>query len=150
MLFRSDNGTQFDSQRTTEFQAFKKKYGFFHQTSSPYFPQSNGFIEVMIKTIKSGLEKCKDFSIWLLEYRATPLKCGFSPSELAIGRRIKSFLPILPSLLEPKIINREVLLSRKRERIRRQKEDFDKRHHKIERDNLEIEFGFEIYVVGTL
>lgn len=137
-VIRSDNGTQFDPLRTTEFQAFRKCYGFAHETSSPHFPQSNGFIEAMVKTVKSGLEKSKDFSVWLLEYRATPLKCGFSPSELAMGRRIKALLPITPSLLVPKTVDREVLLSRERERIRRQKEDFDKRHHKIERDDLEI------------
>ncbi|XP_070167571.1 uncharacterized protein [Polyergus mexicanus] len=137
-VIRSDNGTQFDPLRTTEFQAFRKYYGFAYETSSPHFPQSNGFIEAMVKTVKSGLEKSKDFSVWLLEYRATPLKCGFSPSELAMGRRIKSLLPITPSLLVPKIVDRERLLSRERERIRRQKEDFDKRHHKIERDDLEI------------
>ncbi|XP_011858665.1 PREDICTED: uncharacterized protein LOC105556193 [Vollenhovia emeryi] len=136
-VIRSDNGTQFDPLRTREFQAFTKCYGFMHETSSPHFPQSNGFIEVMVKTVKSGLEKSKDFSIWLMEYRATPLKCGFSPSELSMGRRIKSLLPIASSLLVPKTIDRKVLLSREEERIRRQKEDFDRRHHKIERDNLE-------------
>ncbi|XP_024890308.1 uncharacterized protein K02A2.6-like [Temnothorax curvispinosus] len=137
-LIRSDNGTQFDPLRTTEFRAFKKTYGFEHKTSSPHFPQSNGFIEAMVKTVKSDLEKSMDFNVWLLEYRTTPLKCGFSPSELAMGRRIKSFLPVIPSLLMPKTINRDTLLSKEKERMDRQKKDFDRRHHKSERDDLEV------------
>ncbi|CAL1671934.1 unnamed protein product [Lasius platythorax] len=119
---RSDNGTQFDPLRTAEFRAFKKTYGFEHETSSPHFPQSNGFIEAMLKVVKNGLEKSKDFKVWLLEYRTTPLKCGFSPSELAMGRRIRFFLPVTPSLLMPKTIDRDILFSREKERIRRQKQ----------------------------
>ncbi|XP_011871176.1 PREDICTED: uncharacterized protein K02A2.6-like, partial [Vollenhovia emeryi] len=136
-VIRSDNGTQFDPLKTTEFQIFKKTYGFEHRTSSPHFPQSNGFIEAMVRTVKNGLEKTKELDKWLMEYRATPLKCGFSPSELAMGRRIRSFLPMTPSLLTPKTVDRETLLSREKERIRRQKEDYDRRHHRTERDDLE-------------
>lgn len=65
---RSDNGTQFDPLRIAEFRAFKKTYGFKHETSSPHFLQS-GFIEAMVKVVKNGLEKSKDFNVWLLEYR---------------------------------------------------------------------------------
>lgn len=67
----------------------------------------------------------------------TPLKCGFSPSELAMGR-IRSFLPVTPSLLMPKTIDRDILFSREKERIRRQKEDFDHRYHRRKRDDLEV------------
>ncbi|GFS02638.1 endogenous retrovirus group K member 18 Pol protein [Elysia marginata] len=51
-----DNGRQFVSE---EFQAFIKAWNISHQTSSPYCPQSNGFIGRMVQTIKTALKKCK-------------------------------------------------------------------------------------------
>lgn len=51
----SDNGKQYDS---AECKAFAKTWGFENITSSPEYPQSNGFIEKAIQTVKKMLKKC--------------------------------------------------------------------------------------------
>lgn len=38
------------------FLIFSKKYGFHHITSSPKHPQSNGFIDAVVETIKKTLK----------------------------------------------------------------------------------------------
>lgn len=53
----SDNGTQWERVDTSEFCAFANEWGFQHQTSSPRFPQSNGFVEAAVKIIKRSLVK---------------------------------------------------------------------------------------------
>ena len=50
--FFSDNGPPFSSE---PFSSFLTSLGIEHITSSPLYPQSNGFIERQIKTIKTAL-----------------------------------------------------------------------------------------------
>ena len=50
----SDNGSLFNSQ---EFAEFLSSHGVRHTTSSLHYPQSNGFIEHQIQTIKNLLNK---------------------------------------------------------------------------------------------
>ena len=49
------NDTQFTS---ALFQEFSSTYGFDHVTTSPYFPEANGFIERTVQTVKNLLQKC--------------------------------------------------------------------------------------------
>ncbi|UYV66964.1 K02A2.6-like [Cordylochernes scorpioides] len=86
---RSDNGPQFGSL----FKEFAQDYGFTHVTSSPRYPQSNGFIESFVKIVKERIGKSKDPYLALLAYRVTPLANGFSPAELSMGRRIRTTIP---------------------------------------------------------
>ncbi|UYV83879.1 K02A2.6-like [Cordylochernes scorpioides] len=86
---RSDNGPQFGSL----FKEFAQDYGFTHVTSSPRYPQSNGFIESFVKMFKERIGKSRDPYLALLAYRATPLANGFSPAELNMGRRIRTTIP---------------------------------------------------------
>ncbi|UYV66521.1 K02A2.6-like [Cordylochernes scorpioides] len=65
-----------------------RNYGFTHVTSSPRYPQSNGFIESFARIVKERIAKSKDPYLALLAYRATPLANGFSPAELSMRRRI--------------------------------------------------------------
>ena len=53
----TDNGPQFAS---AEFHAFAKGWGFQHVTSSPRYPQSNGKVENVMKTVKRLFTKCRD------------------------------------------------------------------------------------------
>ena len=46
----SDNGPPFNGE---EFRQFTHDFDFVHKTSSPHFPQSNGFIEAMVKKVKN-------------------------------------------------------------------------------------------------
>ena len=64
---RSDNASYFVS---SEFQTFACSWGFKTATSSPRYAQSDGLAE----------RSDKDSAF--LSYRATPLKSGYSPSEL--------------------------------------------------------------------
>ena len=90
-VLMSDNGPQFDS---TEMKSFAERYKFSHVTSSPHYPKSNGFIERMFRTVKQLMKYEDDTYLALLNYRATPLPwCGLSPSQLLMGRRIRTPVP---------------------------------------------------------
>ncbi|GFS27367.1 endogenous retrovirus group K member 11 Pol protein [Elysia marginata] len=103
----TDNGRQFVSE---EFQAFTKAWNIAHQTSSPYYPQSNGFIERMAQTIKTALKKCKssksDPQLALLSLRSTPIDTYLpSPAEILFGRHIQGTLPSKIKGTNPKSVD---------------------------------------------
>ncbi|UYV84209.1 K02A2.6-like [Cordylochernes scorpioides] len=102
---RSDNGPQFG----LEFKRFAKEYGFHHITSSPRFPQSNGFIESMVKNIKTQLKKGRDPYLSLLGYRTAPLENGYSSAELCMNRKLRTTVPISPVQLQSRIPDLENL-----------------------------------------
>ena len=90
-ILRSNNGTQFTSAEMTE---FTSSYGIWYITSSPYIPRSNGMAERFVCTAKQLLQKSKDLNSPLLQYCATPLPfCNHSPSELLMGRCIRTKIP---------------------------------------------------------
>jgi transposase InsO family protein len=64
----SDNGPQFQPLKTFEFSQFARDYGFSHVTSSPKYPQSNGFAEAAMKRVKLRMKKSKHPLKALLEY----------------------------------------------------------------------------------
>ena len=79
----SDNGPQYSSE---EFHQFSTTWGFVHKTSSPTYPQSNGFAERNVQTVKRLLTKAKasnqDPHLSLLSYRNTPFQQMGSPAQL--------------------------------------------------------------------
>ena len=94
----TDNGPQFDS---LEMKEFAQAYEFQHTTTSLYFPQSNGFAERMVKTMKK-LEHITDPYKSIFSYREKHLPwCGLSPAELLMGRRIKTDIPQVKDNLIP-------------------------------------------------
>ena len=73
-------------------------------TSSPYFHQSNGLVESMVKTLKNLIEKSlqlnKPWFYLLQEHRITPISENIpSPVEILFGWRMRSNLSIIPSQL---------------------------------------------------
>ena len=86
----SDNGPPFSSR---EFNSFLSGLGIKHTTSSPNYPQSNGFIERQIQTVKRLMEKAtstgRSFQEALTGLRATPITKGMpSPAEILHGRSL--------------------------------------------------------------
>ena len=91
----SDNGPQYIGK---PFQDFVHKWGIQHTTSSPRFPQSNGFIERQVQTIKKIIKKCKKekqgLHLAMLDLRATPVDSKLpSPAKMLMGRPITTLLP---------------------------------------------------------
>jgi transposase InsO family protein len=92
----SDQGSQFTS---TEFRRLAAQFDIKLTNSSPTYPQSNGFIEAMVKVVKNlmikAIESGEDPHIALLIYRTTPLRPGLaSPADLMRDRRWRDLLPI--------------------------------------------------------
>ncbi|KAJ1519047.1 hypothetical protein ONE63_011290 [Megalurothrips usitatus] len=122
---RTDNGPQFDC---AEFRAFAAEQGFRLTTMSPGFSQSNGAAEAAVKAMKAIIKKDSDPYRGLLAYRTAPLESGYSPAELPMGRQLRSQVPVIPSKLQPREVDRQrhrAALQRRRERG---KADFDRRH----------------------
>jgi hypothetical protein len=120
----TDNAMQFAS---AELKDFAKTYGFRHVTSSPRYPQSNGFVERNVQTVKSLLKKAKqdkrDPYLAMLEYRNTPEENLGTPTQLLMGRRTRGFLPTPPSLLKPV---KKSIKNQLRERQNKQKFYYDR------------------------
>ena len=91
----SDNGGHFSSDASRR---FADQWFFDHVTSSPHYPQSNGFIERHVQTMKHTLKKVgprSDVQMALLVLIATPIDSHRpSPAELLHGRRVVSNLPV--------------------------------------------------------
>jgi len=92
-----DNATTFTSE---EFQEWCKSRGIMHLTGAPYYPATNGAAERLVQTFKSSLTKSAtptkvSLQRSLMQYRRTPLLCGYSPSELLNGRQIRTAIDVL-------------------------------------------------------
>ena len=86
---------------------------------SPKHPKANGEAEAAVKIVKSLWRKNDDKHKALLVYRATPIpSIDLSPSQLSMGRRLRTNLPMARSLLEPEAHNRNDI----RRRLRHVKE----------------------------
>lgn len=76
------------------------QWNFEHKTSSPRYPQSNGFAKRFVGIVKQMLKKCKyndrkNIYLALLELRNTPISDKIpSSSELIFGRKIRGILPV--------------------------------------------------------
>ena len=98
-ILRSDNGPCYSSREFHNFLGFCQVD---HITSSPHYPQSNGFAEALVGIAKKLMEKSvkegKPWNYGLLQYRTTPISSTLpSPLEMLTGRRLCSTLPQLPS-----------------------------------------------------
>ena len=82
---------------------FTTEYDFIHVTSSPKYPRANGEVERAVRTVKALLCKNEEPYLALLAYRSTPLQNGFSSSELLMGCRLRTKVPVMPSILKPNV-----------------------------------------------
>ena len=121
----SDNGPCYNS---AEFRKFSEDWGFEHITSSPGYPQSNGQSEGTVKTVKAMLEKAGDPYKALLSYGNTPLEeVNLSPSQMLMGRRLRTSIPVTEDLLKPQLYDPEDVLPKLKERQRKQKLQHDRK-----------------------
>jgi transposase InsO family protein len=129
-IVMSDNGPQYSSET---FRNFTSEYGFTHVTSSPLYPQSNGEAECAVQTAKNILKKNEDPYLGLLAYRSTPLHNGLSPSQLLMGRRLRTTLPTTWGSLQKQVNAAQTLEAQQRENDYRQnmQEDFNRRHRTV-------------------
>ena len=137
----SDNGPPFSSR---EFNSFLSGLGIKHTTSSPNYPQSNGFIERQIQTVKRLMEKAtstgRSFQEVLTGLRATPITEGMpSPAEILHGR----------SLTTRKAIS--VDLNAVRQHLIQLRANYIKQHDKARqaRSQRALVIGEEVYHLST-
>ena len=127
----SDNRPPFNS---GDFESFRKEWDFHHITSSPRHPQSNGCVENAVKSCKSFLMKARadkrDPLLALLEWRNTPTEgMHASPSQLLYGRRTRTRIPVVKTLLEPRVITNVPKMIEMRKQ--KQKQCYDQHTHEL-------------------
>ena len=96
----SDNGPAFTSE---EFQEFCESISIRHVQVAPYHPSSNRLAERAVRTVKQALAHRRrgtplsdHLASFLLSYRITPHPTtGYMPSELLMGRRLRTRLDLL-------------------------------------------------------
>ena len=126
----TDQGTQLVSQ---EFKQFALQYRFEVQHAGLRYPQSNGFIEAMVRVVKGIMEKAEesgsDPHLAMLIYRATPIRPGqLSPGEMLSQRKYRALLPIHQYLHPNLEISRESQIAQKQA----QRDDYDRTAKKLQ------------------
>lgn len=122
----SDNGPQFAS---LKFQNFIKENGFLYATSFPLYPKVNGQTERAVGVVKKLWSKTSDPYMSLMVYHATPLKNGYSLSELLMGSLILTTLPTLPDNLQSFMPKREDITEHEEHHRQKAKQTYNRRHH---------------------
>ena len=141
-LLISDNGPQYQSH---EMKQFSQAYGFVHVTSSPHYPQSNGEAERAVQTAKQLLGRSEDPFLAVLSYNATPMPwCNLSPSELLMGRKLRSTIPQTTTVLIPEWPYLKEFKVKNRCLKEKQKIYYDQRHQT--RSKTPLEDGTEVWV----
>lgn len=128
---KSDNGPQFVSEILAQ---FCKEFGIVLRKSTPYWPQANGEVERMNRSLKKRLQISQensdsdwkwDMRMYLLMYNSTPhTTTGVAPSALMFGRVLRDKLPSLPGI---GLKSTEEAQDKDRERKLKQGEYADKR-----------------------
>lgn len=106
-ILESDGGPQYSSKL---FREFSSKWQFKHRISSPHYPQSNGFAERNVQTVKGILKRCwmdgTDPYLAMSLLRNTPRNETLgSPVQRLFSRQTRTILPTNIVDLKPKIIN---------------------------------------------
>ena len=99
---------------STEFKEFAKCYRFEALHSTLRYPQSNGFIESMVKVVKQIMSKAdqarEDAHLAMLAYRVTPREPGkLSTAEVMTQCKFKALLPVMQYLSAQIDESREII-----------------------------------------
>lgn len=144
-MVSSDNRPQFASE---PFKKFARDWSFRHVTTSPHFQQSNGEAERAVRTTKMILKKSSDLYLALMAYHATPLANGYSPTELLIGRRIKTTVHVIPSQLNLRCADMKDLKNTDRRYRKKQCQNFNQRHRAC--DLTQLQHGDHVWAKDML
>ena len=125
MFVFSDNGPCYSS---ATFDSFARTYGFEHRTSSPQYAQSNCASERAVQIAKLLLKKVNDIYLALLSCSTTPLANGFSPTQLLMGRQLRSTVPTTTASLQPQTPDSSKLQEIDRDIKARQATSYNARH----------------------
>jgi hypothetical protein len=135
--FWSDNGGQFAGDECVQ---FLLKWGIAFGTSSPHYPQSNGYAEAGIKQMKklisgswtAGSFDADKFGKGLLLYRNAPHSGGRSPAQAVFGHPIRDCLPAHRRSFAPEWQkNSDVLEKRERRSVALRAEHYNRRTHPL-------------------
>ena len=126
----SDNGPCFAS-RT--FKNFCSAYEMKHETCSPGNSKANGCAEAAVKIAKNMMKRSflehEDPYLALLYLRNTPQEgTDSSPVQRLMGRRTKTLIPTVPSLLNPATQNHETFVTQKEEKKEKMCRKFQNRN----------------------
>ena len=129
-IIYSDNGRQLVSK---EFKDFCEKYEIKQETSSPGNSKANGAAEAAVKIAKNlmkrSLKNHEDPYLALLCHRNTPQEdTKATPVQRLIGRRTKTLIPTVPSLLQPGNISLENVVNDREEKQRKMCSKYSSRH----------------------
>ena len=144
----SDNGPPY---RSRDWKAYAKQQGFKHLPCSPEHPEGNGvaerFMATIVKVVHAAIAENKDPKVEidrrLLNYRNTAHpSTGKTPSQLMMGRTIRTKIPRVMKMLDTKADLRE---ARQTDQLTRQKrkETRDKRKTAQPRD---IKIGDKVLI----
>jgi len=105
---------------------------------SPRHPRANREVERAVRTVKGLLKNNDDPYLALFTYRSTPVQTGLSPSELLMGERLQTQLPVATKTLAPRDLRREREEVVKKEEISRsnQRRSFNQQHQAKELPDL--------------
>lgn len=91
------------------------------------------------------MKKSNDPYETLLAYRSTPLKNGYSPAVLLMGRRLRTTLPVAEKLLLPQKVDHETVKQREEELKLKQKQQYDE-HHGV-RSLSDLDIGEDVWII---
>ncbi|XP_038046793.1 uncharacterized protein K02A2.6-like [Patiria miniata] len=133
----SDNGPQFVG---APYQDMCASWGISHITSSPRYPQSNGFVERAVRTVKTLIKRCQkskqNVDKALLNLRATPIDSKLpSPAEILFGRPPCTSLPSRRPYTEARHEEMKDAHDKRRDRM---KADYDRRYSANELPPLHV------------
>ena len=144
----SDNGPQFTSE---EFKEFWKFRGIINCYVTPYHPQANGQAERFIQTLKKCMNKMAknsknmDYNVnnFLLTYRVTEqATTNVSPSQLLMGRKLRTPLDVIYPRVERNInIENSALI---KERVQKSQEK-QKAYHDPTAKMREFDVGDHVW-----
>ena len=144
-ILRSDNGPPFASR---EFEGFLEYLSIDHRKGIPYWPQSDGEVERLNKTLLKairiaqlqGKDWKREVQDFLFQYRSTPhTVTSLSPAELLMGRKLRDTLPqVKPSRDQATEAEWQILLRERYARSKlREKEYADSKRHATTSDIAE-------------